>query len=44
MIQNLLQPALEFPLENGGEFLEHLLQGGHLLLDVREFPFKPAVG
>jgi len=44
VIQHLLQLTLEFPLENGGEFLEHLLQGRHLLLDIRQFAFKPAVG
>jgi len=44
VIQHLLQPTLEFPLENGGEFLEHLLQGRHLLLNVHQFAFQPAVG
>jgi hypothetical protein len=44
VIQELLQPSLEFALEDGGEFLEHLLQGRHLLLNIRQFPFKPAGG
>jgi hypothetical protein len=42
MIQELLQSSLEFALENGGKFLEHLLQGRHLLLNIRQFAFKPA--
>jgi len=41
--QQLLQPALEFPLEDGGKFLEHFLQGRHLLLNVCQFAFQPAV-
>ena len=44
VIQELLQPSLEFALEDGGEFLEHLLQGRHLLLNIRQLPFKPAGG
>jgi hypothetical protein len=44
VIQELLQPSLEFALEDGGEFLEHLLQGRHLLLKIRQLPFKPAGG
>jgi len=42
VIQELLQPTLEFALEDGGQFLEHLLQGRHLLLNIRQLPFKPA--
>jgi hypothetical protein len=42
MIQELLQSSLEFALENGGKFLEHLLQGHHLLLNIRQLAFKPA--
>jgi len=44
VIQELVQPSLEFALEDGGEFLKHLLQGRHLLLNIRQFPFKPAGG
>jgi len=44
VIQELLQPTLEFALEDGGQFLEHLLQGRHLLFKIRQLPFKPAAG
>jgi hypothetical protein len=42
VIQELLQSTLEFAFEDGGEFLEHLLQGRHLLLNIRQLAFKPA--
>ena len=44
VIQELLQPTLEFALEDGGQFLEHLLQGRHLPFNIRQLPFKPAGG
>ncbi len=44
VIQELLQPTQEFALKDGGQFLEHLLQGRHLLLNIRQLPFKPAGG
>jgi hypothetical protein len=44
VIQELVQPSLEFALEDGGEFLEHLLESRHLLLNIRQLPFKPTGG
>ena len=44
VIQELLQPTQEFALEDGGQFLEHLLQGRNLPFKIRQLPFKPAGG
>jgi hypothetical protein len=40
----MVQPTLEFALKDGGEFLEQLLKGRHLLLNVGQFALKLAGG